>query len=228
MSDRYVDGAYLARNPHWHVEDSPWKARQIARILADNGVRPRSVVEVGCGAGAILAELQKALPDARLDGYDISPQAIALARPRENERLHFHEGMPAGGTPADVMLVIDVFEHVEDPFAFLRALRGRAEHFVFHIPLDLSAQAVLRGKPIQRRRDVVGHLHYFTRETALAILAETGYTVADSRFTAGTLELPVESALARVARLPRRLLYAVAPDLAVRSLGGFSLLVLAR
>lgn len=229
MSDRYSDGGYLRRNPEWHAADSPWKAARVAEILRDNGVTPGTVVDVGCGAGAVLAELHRLLPGAQFDGYDVSPQAIELARAREASGLRFHPGIPpADAEVVDVMLVIDVFEHVEDPFAFLRGLRGRAKYYVFHVPLDLSVQSVLRGAPILRKREQVGHLHYYTAETALATLADTGFEIVDRRYTAGTLELPVDSGLARAAKLPRRVLFALAPHLAVRLLGGFSLLVLAR
>ena len=82
--------------------------------------------------------------------------------------------------------------------------------------------------PITRGRAQLGHLHHFTKETALETLTVAGYEVADWTFTAGTLDLPDKSLLQRLARGPRRVLRAFDPDLAARWLGGFSLLVLAR
>lgn len=35
----YTDGSYLANNPSWHEEDSPWKARQIIRLLEANRLK---------------------------------------------------------------------------------------------------------------------------------------------------------------------------------------------
>jgi hypothetical protein len=74
----------------------------------------------------------------------------------------------------------------------------------------------------------VGHLHYFTKDTALATLESTGYHIEAWRFTAGSLDLPDQSVLQRIARIPRRLGFVFAPELTVRALGGCSLLVLAR
>ena len=128
----------------------------------------------------------------------------------------------------DLMMAIDVFEHVEDCFGFLRKLRPHGKHHVFHIPLDLSAQSVARGHPLMKKRRTVGHLHYFTRDTALALLEDAGYEVLDQQYTAGAMELPGRSWKSKAVRLPRRLLYASSPHLAVRLLGGYSLLVLAR
>ncbi len=47
----YKDGRYLELNPTWHVEDSPWKAKQIFEIIHRNRLQPKSICEIGCGAG---------------------------------------------------------------------------------------------------------------------------------------------------------------------------------
>ena len=113
----YQTGAYVERNPTYHVEDSAWKADQILRMLEKHDLRPRSICEVGCGAGEILKQLQSRLTAAtQFVGYEISPQAYALCRERENERLRFFcEDLLATETVAfDLLLCLDVFEHVED------------------------------------------------------------------------------------------------------------------
>ena len=110
---------------------------------------------------------------------------------------------------------------------FLRALNRRARNFIFHIPLDLHVSSVIRSRSIIEAREAVGHLHYFTRETALATLADTGFRVIDETFTAGGLELGRSGLATRMARLPRRLVRRLSPHAAARWLGGFSLLVLA-
>lgn len=235
LHNRYTDGRYLQDNPSWHVEDSPWKARHIAKILEKNHLQPTSFCEVGCGAGEVLGQLQKVYPDALFKGWDIAPQAIELAQARANAKLSFTLGdflahaadaENAESSRYDVLLALDVFEHVEDYFAFLRGLHQHSRYTVFHIPLDLSAQAVWRGLPLRWRQEV-GHLHYFTRDLALAALQETGYRVIDAQYTAYAIDRPAPTLKARLARLPRRLAYALSPDQAALLLGGFCLLVLA-
>lgn len=227
----YTDGTYLARNPAWHEGDSAWKAGHIRALLARNGIEPASVAEVGCGAGEVLVELHRALPEScRFEGYELSPQAFDICAPKARERLSFHLGDPARSEapPWDVLLLIDVIEHVEDYFAFLRALKGRARHTVLHIPLDLSVASVLRPRRLVEVREAVGHLHYFTPELAVRALEELDYKVIDRFFTAAAIELPAASARTALARLPRRLLRLLVGDaVAARLLGGFSLMVLA-
>lgn len=219
---RYTEGDYLSANPEWHVEDSPWKAAQVLDVL--DGWQPRSVCEVGCGVGAILRELHDRMPATRFVGYEIAPAAIELAKARASDRLEFRLRDAADDDERfDVMLIMDVIEHVRDPIGFLAGLRGKAARCVLHIPLDLSAQSVLRsGKLLDHRRQV-GHIHYFTPETAIATVRDAGYGVISTRFTKG-FELPQASVKARLAKLPRSLLPA---RVTVRLLGGFSLLVTA-
>lgn len=226
----YQNGGYLERNPDWHEEDAPWKAGKILAMLARHGLTPGSVADVGCGSGAILATLQpQLLPDCQLTGYDISPQAIALCQPRANARLHFVQGdFTATTMHYDLLLAMDVIEHVEDYFAFLRALRGKSDHAIFHIPLELSAQMALRGTPFLRAREQFGHLHHFNKELALRTLTDARFEIVDAVYTAWATEMAAQSLRSRLARIPRKILFALNKDLAAHLLGGYSLLVLAR
>ncbi len=88
--EMYVDGEYMRRNPTWDVEHSPWKARQVVKMMGRNNIVPKIICEVGCGAGAILSELQKQMgTNCSFWGYEISPQAFELCLQRANEMLHF-------------------------------------------------------------------------------------------------------------------------------------------
>ena len=58
MATIYTDGTYLEQNPNWHQGDSAWKAGHIQALLERNGItEPKSICEVGCGAGEILRVL---------------------------------------------------------------------------------------------------------------------------------------------------------------------------
>jgi len=91
----------------------------------------------------------------------------------------------------------------------------------------LSVQAVLRKRGLLKRRELWGHLHYFTKETALETLKHVGYEVLDYFYTPRGIELATE-AVHKLALLPRMICFRIHQDLAVRTLGGYGLLVLAR
>jgi len=231
METIYTDGTYLQNNPDWHVDDSPWKAKHIATMLERHGIVPTTVCEIGCGAGEILRALSTHLePSARFFGYEISPDAYKLCSAKSNARFNFRLGNLLDDEDArfDVVMAIDVFEHVEDYFGFLRKLRGKGQYKVFHIPLELSAQQVLRGTPLIEARRSVGHIHHFSKETALATLEDCGYRVLDHFYTSGRTELGGLGWKSQMMRIPRQALYRMSPDAAARMLGGYSLLVLAQ
>jgi SAM-dependent methyltransferase len=226
----YVNGDYLKTNPGWHADESPFKVNQILRMIAKNRLQPKTICDVGCGAGEVLKLLQEQMNDAcDFCGYDISPQALELCESRANQRLHFKLGdvSQEEGVFFDLMLVLDVFEHVEDYLGFLTAIRPKSELKIFHIPLDLSVQTVLRKRGLLKRRELHRHLHYFTKETALETLKDSGYTPLDYVFSAHSLECGQELGQ-KIARLPRKICFALHQDLTVRLLGGYSLLVLAK
>lgn len=228
LSSLYTGSEYSSRHPGWHREHSGWKAAQVLTMLRRHCLTPRTVGEVGCGAGGILAELQKQLPnETRFTGYDIAPSALTLARSLANERLQFVEGdfIALAPPPCDLLLTMDVAEHVEDYLGFLSALRPRAERHIFHLPLDLSLISSVQPERLDWAKESVGHLHYFTAETALRALANAGYTVRDHAFTAVELDLPLTHAQQRL-RLLRRLGRRISPAWTARLLGGFSLLAL--
>jgi hypothetical protein len=125
-------------------------------------------------------------------------------------------------------LTIDVVEHVEDYMGFLRTLRAKGEYHIFHIPLDISAQRVLRSGPILGARRNLGHLHYFTKDTALATLRDTGYEILADFYTSGALDLAPNTLKSLLTKIPRRLFFKLHKDLTVRVLGAYSLMVLAR
>jgi hypothetical protein len=230
MENIYTSGQYSTSHPTYHVEDSPWKSRQILSMLGRHGLAPQNICEVGCGVGEILRQLQGLMAAPTLfHGFDINPQAIALAQERANGHLRYFCGdfRSAETMKYDLLLCMDVIEHVDDYMGFLRGLRPRSTYKMFHIPLDLSAQTVFRGKPIARQRAVHGHIHYFTKDTALSTLAYAGYELVDWMYTGCGVWKPF-GFLNRLMKYPRIILYRFNPDFVVRVLGGYSLLVLTK
>jgi cyclopropane fatty-acyl-phospholipid synthase-like methyltransferase len=227
----YTSGQYLEENPAWHTYESPWKIAHILPMLKKHKLEPRTVCEVGCGAGEVLRLLQGHLDaDTTLWGYDISPQAFEMCKERANERLHFKlaDFRREQDTPFfDLLMVLDVIEHVEDYFSFLRDLKSRSQYKLFLIPLEISVQGVLRGKIFIQNRNRYGHLHHFTKETALRSVEDLGYTVLDYAY-APEYEMESKVWQTNLMKLPRRLLFACNQDLAVRILGGCRILILAQ
>lgn len=223
---QYLDGSYAEHNPSWDSEDSRWKADKVRDILPE---KPHSICEVGCGGGGVLASLRDYYQETELVGYDISPDASKLWGQYEDLNIKFHVGdFLVSKENYEAILLLDVLEHVADPHDFLINISKRAQSFVFHFPLDLSASSVLRESPLLDVRRRVGHIHYFTKGLALELLDECGFEVVKCAYTGASFNTPQMSLKTRLAQLPRRFVYGLNKDLGVRLLGGETLMVLAK
>lgn len=226
----YNDGTYLKNNVDWHEKESLWKANHIVRMLERNNLHPSTICEIGCGAGEIINQLSQRYNQVNFYGYEVSAQAFDICKHKAKQRLEFQFSnlLEKSECNFDVVMAIDVFEHVEDYLGFLQKLRKKGKYTIFHIPLDLSVQSVLRSYPITRLRERVGHLHYFTKETALVSLEHSGYEIVDFFYTHGSVDLPSKGWKTWLMTLPRRACFRIHEDVAVRLFGGASLMVLAQ
>jgi ubiquinone/menaquinone biosynthesis C-methylase UbiE len=68
------------------VRCSQWLATVCANL------RPRSVLELGCGSGRNLYWLHKAMPTSRLEGVDVNPAAVGEARRQLGDTATIFEG----------------------------------------------------------------------------------------------------------------------------------------
>ena len=110
------------RNWYFHRED----ARYMRFLVPDDA----AVLELGCGAGDLLA----AVSPARGVGVDFSPAMLALARARHPE-LEFHLGdvealdrVPGVAGRFDVILLSDTIGALDDCVSTLKQLHRFADH----------------------------------------------------------------------------------------------------
>lgn len=145
------------------------------------------VLEVGCGTGATLQWLKQSGRCTHTTGIELFAEAAALARERV-DTLHVgdaealvQQALP--GARFDLVLCLDVLEHLVDPWAFV----GHVQHLlkpggllVASIPNVRHARVVLplllQGRWQYEDAGQLDrtHLRFFTRETALQLLQREG------------------------------------------------------
>ena len=226
------DHDYLNKNPDWHADDAPFKAGWIKKIVDGRfSLENKRVADIGCGSGEILVHLKALFPHTYFEGYDISEAAYSIAKKKQDppHLSFFHADLlecDPTQTKYDLILCIDVFEHIPDYYKFLSELRNHSIKFVFHIPLELSVQTILRSKGLTSYREQYNHLHFFNRVLALQILKDCGYSIIEWQYTPSALVLPGRNLKSFLLRLPRRFVYFLHEDFCSSLLGGFSLMVL--
>lgn len=153
------------------------------------------VLELGCGGGATLAWLQQAGRARSTTGIELMPGAAAQARRRVDRLL---EGDVDSLLPSlqeeryDLVLCLDVLEHLVDPWATLgkvkRLLRpgGRlivslpnVRHYSVVMPLLLSGRWQYQEAGIMDRT----HLRFFTRRGARQLVEAAGFEISQERCT---------------------------------------------
>src|SRR3954471_2650285 len=124
----FYDSAYARggeRHARWRALGARAKAEHVEELTRIAGLRSDRVLEVGCGDGALLAELSSRGFGGALAGADISETAIELAQGRavpRVARLGVFDGahIPASDGDFDLGVLSHVLEHVPDPAALLR------------------------------------------------------------------------------------------------------------
>uniref|UniRef100_UPI004048AC40 class I SAM-dependent methyltransferase n=1 Tax=Polynucleobacter sp. TaxID=2029855 RepID=UPI004048AC40 len=224
----YDEGEYLDHNKNWHTEDSPYKAAFIIEIISKNNIKFEKCADVGCGAGLVTEILSKTYRTSSFTGFELSrdAQQFHKQRNRSANLEYTNANFFNSNEIYDLVLCLDVFEHVEDYFGFLRKLKDRGKKFIFNIPLDMSALKILTPG-IQYAREEVGHLHYFSEYTALQTLKDCGYKIIDYKFNASYLFLRPRN-IRQVLILPMRLLFSVfGKKMQSKFFGGVSIAVYA-
>jgi len=224
----YLDGTYEKFSPTWHAEDSHWKAGQVLQTIRAHGLHPNRMADVGCGIGEVLNGIAPHLSTCGLYGYDISAHAIEVAKERNSGINYSVATLDEIDDYFDVILALDVIEHVENPFQFLRSMRSKAEYKILHIPLDISVSTIVRDRLTDMRK-TIGHLHYFTLRTALALLTDCEYQIVEWRFTPTYELINPKMTVGRVCmQRVRRLLMRTSPEGTALWVGGCSIMVLAK
>lgn len=120
----YVHG-YAARESE-RLND---QAGALVELLHHDTVYPAGsrVLEAGCGVGAQTITLAANSPDARFTSIELSPDSLAVAQERvtaPNVTFEQADLFTYEAEPFDHVFVCFVLEHLRDPYAALRRLRG--------------------------------------------------------------------------------------------------------
>jgi SAM-dependent methyltransferase len=170
-----ADPAEAERLGRWRALGARTKARHAFELCSRAGLFPTTLVEIGCGDGALLSELSGLA--AVVDGFELSPTAIELARKRGipgARRLEAYDGarVPAGDDTYDLAVLSHVLEHVPEPAPLLAEAARLASHVLVEVPLEANRSAARPAKRAEAAR--IGHLHAFDRAQVHALLAQTG------------------------------------------------------
>lgn len=166
----------------------PYSSHRMALELIQS-ISPRRVLDVGCGSGFVARECEKA--GARVTGLDKSPPPPDAMSEFISARLDEGE-CPVNLSDFDLVLLLDVIEHLNEPEQFLLNLRDSYQNARDAVsappPLILSTPNVgfvtvrlnlLLGKFPYAERGIldITHKRLFTRGSLVRMLEDCGYQI---------------------------------------------------
>lgn len=183
LADFYEDSYSSApeeaeRYSRWRALGAIGKADHVLELCRRAGLRPRSVLDVGCGDGALLTELRRRAFGERLVGVEIAGAAVALARSRPQlDAVELYDGsrLPFADASFELAVVSHVLEHVHEPPALLAETARVATAVACEVPLEANWSARRRSKRIHAAE--VGHLQRLDRRAARALVTAAGLRV---------------------------------------------------
>jgi SAM-dependent methyltransferase len=229
---RFYDESYRRasaegdRHLRWRQLSARGKADHVFSLCSAVGLSPSSVAEIGCGDGALLAELGARGLSGELHGFEVSAEAASLARTRgvpglAEVTVYDGSSLPASDGAFDLAILSHVLEHVPDPVALLRESARVARHVLVEVPLEANLSARRASK--RSGAAEIGHIQALDRAAMRGLVSDAGLSIRHELADPLPLEVHTFFATSRGDRLRaglkggvRRALFAVAPRAAER------------
>lgn len=179
----YTTDQYLHQHPDIHEADSPWKISKILPFV-DTFARECSkttvtVLDVGGGAGLILKAVADYLSHAHgktVVKYclDLSPAILDRQKATNPDAAKAIVGdiahTPFVDKEVDLLLMIDVLEHVTDPAQTLHEIARISRYALFKVPLEDTVyyhcmDCLTRGKFRERIIASIGHINIYSLDS---------------------------------------------------------------
>ncbi len=174
---------YSLENTYWWFQGRKQIVLELLKHHTPLGLRPLAMLDVGCGTGLLLEALR---PFGRPVGVDFSTRAMQFCTQRGLDRLVCArvETLPFRSAQFDLLLALDLFEHIDDDRALLAEL-ARVCRPGGHLLITVPAYPFLWSE----HDEALHHRRRYTRTSFWSLIQTSDFQVI--RFTSAiTLLLP--------------------------------------
>lgn len=147
-------------------------------------LRPRSILDVGCGEGFILEKLRESKIGEELVGIDFSKDAIQIGKglhPKLSLKVGSIYDIPFKPNSFDLVICSEVLEHLENPEkALLELERVTKKNCIISVPHEpwFMLANLLRGKNISRWGNDIEHIQHWSRSGIHSMVGKYFYVTA--------------------------------------------------
>lgn len=98
----------------WHT----WKWHSMEKLLKESGIKPLSLLDVGCASGSLTSQIATFFPSSKVFGIDSYKKAVEFGRksyPKIEFKFADAHKLPFKNESFDLITCIETLEHLEDP-----------------------------------------------------------------------------------------------------------------
>jgi len=162
----------------WRELGAQKKAQNIARVCHDMEVA--SMIEIGCGTGAVLRNLHAMNFAREYCCTDLSPSAVAFTVTSCSDFMPRAVVGPADDLPFpdgtfSVAVLSHVLEHLDDPLAALREAVRIARFVVVEVPTEKVLYSFIKAKVLLRPYASIaeaGHVQFWSPSSIARFLTQ--------------------------------------------------------
>jgi SAM-dependent methyltransferase len=173
----------VEREDEWLSVGAVDKAMSVEELV--RGLSITSVLEVGCGTGAVLAEIIRRGIGFEYGACEPSPELCGQARARSYEadvdlRCATFDASQFDRRRWDLIVVSHVLEHTDDPAVLLAQVLAAAQFVIIEVPIEGTLmgglRSLLRRAVTGRKRsdNAAGHIQFFSIKDVRRLVYWTG------------------------------------------------------
>lgn len=176
----------LEQEVQWLTLGASEKVNSIELLLGKIGLKPNSILELGCGTGAVIKECQKRNLASNYFGIDNSKKAIEYLKANSTninlEIADITKINPHATKTFDVIVLSHVIEHIEQDYAFLNTLTNfNFKYLVIEVPLEDLFFSKIKSFFLNRKNNAAGHVNFYNVDKFEKLIKSSNLLITQRR-----------------------------------------------